>query len=65
MVARTYRVTWTDSAQRALDEVIAYIAQDSPDAAIQVLTYALEVATSLSILAERGRVVPEIGDASL
>ena len=65
MVTRTYRVIWTESAQRALGEVIAYIAQDSPDGAIRVLTEALDVAASLSTLAQRGRVVPEIGDPAL
>lgn len=65
MVTRTYRVIWTESAQRALDEVITYIAQDSPDRAPRVLIEALDVAGSLSTFPERGRVVPEIRDPAL
>ena len=65
MAARTRRVIWTESAQRALDEVVTYIAQDSPDGATRVLTRALDVAASLSTLAERDHVVREIGDATL
>lgn len=65
MAARTRRVVWTESAQRALDEVIDYIAQESTDNAVQVLTRALDTAASLSTLADRGRVVREIGDPTL
>jgi plasmid stabilization system protein ParE len=62
VVARTRRVVWGESAQSALDDALNDIAEDSPDGAIRVLTRALEVAESLSTLAERGRVVPEVGD---
>jgi plasmid stabilization system protein ParE len=62
---RTRQVIWTESAQRALDEVVAYIAQESSDGAIAVLTRALDTAASLSTLAERGRVVREIGESTL
>ena len=65
MVTRTRRVIWTESAQRALDEVVTYITQESSDRAIRVLTRALDVAASLSTLAERGHVVREIGDPTL
>lgn len=41
------------------------IAEDSRDGAIPVLTRALEVARSLSTLAERGRIVPEVGESTL
>ena len=43
MAARTRRVVWAESAQRALDEVIAYISQDSPDGAVRVLSRVLAV----------------------
>ena len=65
MAARTRRVIWTESARGALDEVITYIPHESPDGAAQVLTRALDAAASLSTLAERGRVVREIGDSTL
>ena len=65
MAARTRRVVWAESAQHALDEVIRSIAEDSPDGAVRVLIRALEVATSLATFAERGRIVPEIGESTL
>jgi len=45
--------------------VIAYIAQESPDGAAQLLTSALDTAANLSTLSERGRVVREIGESTL
>ena len=65
MAARTRRVVWAESAQVALDEVLGDIASASPAGAVQILTRALEVAESLATLADRGRVVPEVGDATL
>ena len=65
MAARTRRVVWGESAQAALDEVLSGIAENSLDGAIRVMTRAIEVAGSLSTLAERGRVVPEIGESAL
>lgn len=62
MAARQRPVVWTESAQRALDEVISYIAQESPSGALHVLDAALSAASSLTTLAARGRVVPEIDD---
>ena len=62
MAARVREVVWAESASDALDEVIAYIAQDSPQAAGHVLEAALEAAGSLATLSERGRVVPETND---
>lgn len=65
MAARTRRVVWGEAAQSALDAALDDIAESSLDGAIRVLTRALEVADSLSSLAERGRVVPEVGDSML
>lgn len=65
MDARQRAVVWTEAAQRALDEVIAYIAQDSASGALHVLDAALSAASSLATLAARGRVVPEIDDESI
>lgn len=65
MVARTRRVVWAESAQQALDEVLAFIAKDSPSGAARVLTRALDMAASLATLPERGRMVPEAGEPTL
>ena len=64
-MARRRAVAWSDSGQSALDEVVNYIHQDSPANARRVLTSALDAAASLETLAERGRVVPELGDSTL
>ena len=65
MADRVRSVVWSQSAQLVLDEVIAYINQESPQNARQVLLAALGAADSLAILAERGRVVPELADSSI
>ena len=65
MASRTRSVAWTPLARDGLDEVIAYIVEDSPEAADKVLEVVLSVAESLSVFSERGRVVPESGDRSI
>ena len=65
MVARPRRVEWAEAAAQALDEVIAYTVQQSPDGAARVLIRALDTAASLATLAERGRVVREVGESAL
>lgn len=65
MVARARQVAWTESALRALDEVLREIAKESEDGATRVLRRTVETAASLATFAERGRVVPEIGDSAL
>ena len=62
MAARVRTVVWAESAYAALDEVIAYIAQDSRQAAVRVLDRALEAAAGLATFAQRGRVIPELAD---
>ena len=65
MAGRQRRIVWTESARTALDDILTYIAKDSPDAAERVLRTALDAASSLASFAERGRVVPEIGDSTV
>ena len=65
MAARVREVIWAESARDALDAVIGYIAQDSPQAAVQVLDDALRAGASLATFAERGRVVPELNDPAI
>lgn len=59
------RVVWSQRALDSLDEVLSYISQDSSQGARSVATSALEIASSLSTLAERGRIVPEVGRSSI
>lgn len=65
MVVRSRQVDWAESASQALAQVIDDIAVTSPEGAVRVLEGAVDAAASLSILSERGRVVPEVGDAAL
>jgi toxin ParE1/3/4 len=62
MADRRRRVIWTEQAQSALDDILGYIAQDSPQAAKAVLKEALGAADGLATLSERGRIVPELDD---
>ncbi len=65
MAARVRSVVWAQSAHSALDEVIAYIAEDSRQTALQVLERALEAAAGLATLPERRRIVPELADPTI
>jgi len=60
VASRDRRVVWSAQARRQLDEAVEYISQDSLEAAQGFLLNALEAASSLSVLSERGRVVPEV-----
>jgi toxin ParE1/3/4 len=65
MADRERRVIWSAAALAALEEVLEYIAKESPSAARHVATQALAAADSLMTLSERGRVVPEVGDSAV
>jgi len=59
------KVIWSAQAASALGEAVGYISADSPSAAIKLLETTLEVAVSLDVHAERGRVVPELGSSTV
>lgn len=58
-------VVWSRSARDDLDEAIAYVAEDSPRNAVDLLGRLLQAADSLDELSERGRIVPERGDVRI
>ncbi len=62
MAARVRSVVWARSAYSVLDEVVAYIAQDSREAALQVFERALNAAAGFGTLSERGRLMPELNE---
>ena len=64
MAARR-QVVWSHLARRTLDEILDYVAQDSPAVAADLASTALARAASLDQYAERGRPVPEIGVQSV
>lgn len=55
-------VIWTPGARTDLDEIVTFIASDSPTAALAFLEEVSSKAESLSALSERGRIVPELAD---
>lgn len=65
MAGGTRDVAWTSLARDGLDEVLEYVAEDSPEAAEKVLEVVLSLAESLSVFSERGRVVPEVRDRTI
>ena len=62
MAERRREVIWTPGARTDLDEIVAYIAGDSFQAALAFLEEAFETAETLTTLSERGRIVPELND---
>jgi plasmid stabilization system protein ParE len=62
VVARRFRVTWTNLAQIDLDEAVSHIATQSQSSALSQLERLLSAAASLSELPDRGRTVPELAD---
>ena len=65
MSDRESEVLWTDTAVRDLEEIVSYIALDSPANARRVLVRLRTRAESLTSMVYRGRVVPELRDLSL
>lgn len=60
-----WRVVWSEPAWSNLEAAADYIAQDSRRYASSLVREARDAARSLSRLANRGRVVPEIGDPNV
>lgn len=60
MRERSRRVVWAEAAVRDLEEVISFIAADSPLNARRVLDRLQRKARSLETSPYRGRIVPEL-----
>ena len=60
MATQRREVIWTLRARDALDEAAAYVAQDSPSTAVDLVERAVGAAESLDTLSERGHIVPEL-----
>jgi plasmid stabilization system protein ParE len=58
-------VHWTETAARDLEDLIAFIAADSPGNARRVLTRLQERAAALEVHPARGRIVPELASFGL
>lgn len=60
MSERRFRVHWTEQAVRDLEEIVAYVAADSPGNARKLLKRLESRAEALDVAPLRGRVVPEL-----
>ena len=60
MARRSFRVQWAEAAVRDLEELVSYIAADSPLNAERVLAKLEKRARTLESAPVRGRVVPEL-----
>lgn len=60
-----HQVVWSPRSLDDVDEIAAYIAQDSEVYASAVVRKILKTARDLSTFPYRGRVVPEFGDESI
>ena len=58
--SRRYRVIWTETAARDLEEIISYIAKDSKQQATKVLRKIRGRSATLRSTPSRGRIVPEL-----
>jgi addiction module RelE/StbE family toxin len=65
MSSRRYRVIWTETASRDLEEIVAYIAQGSRQQARKVLKQIRGKTATLRSSPSRGRIVPEFLDFDL
>ena len=65
MGRRPRHIVWTEQARRWPDEILEYVAEDSPRAASELVLLFLGAAESLSTMSHRGRVVPEHGEESI
>ena len=55
------KVLWAKSARRDLESIVSWLADRSPQAALSTLDRLEARAKALATLADRGRVVPELG----
>ena len=57
---QTYQIIWAAVAERDLNEIITFIAIDSPANALKILKKIKRSASSLYTSPKRGRIVPEL-----
>ena len=60
-----YKVSWARVAEADLNNIILYIAEESPANARKILNKIKEKASSLTQFPERGRIVPELQDQGI
>ncbi|MBT4875918.1 MAG: type II toxin-antitoxin system RelE/ParE family toxin [Desulfobacula sp.] len=60
-----YKVIWASIAEKDLKNIIEYIAEESPQNALKILTKIRQNASGLYTLPERGRIVSELKDQGI
>lgn len=60
MASRRYRVIWTETATRDLEEIVSYIAKDSKKQTNTILKKIRGKSATLRSTPSRGRFVPEL-----
>ena len=60
-----YKVIWASVAEKDLKNIIEYIAEESPQNALKILTKIRLNASGLYTLPERGRIVSELKDQGI
>ena len=64
-MASRFRVEWTEAASSDLEDIIRFIARDSPLNATKLYKRLRKRAETLRTLPARGRVVPELADLEI
>ena len=64
-MSKQYRVHWAGIAEEDLKNIILYIAEDSLTNAREIFEKIKEKVSSLNLLPERGRTVPELQDQGI
>ena len=59
------KIRWTDRARDDLTQILDFIAQDNPDAAVRWVNVLVEAVERAGLFPLSGRVVPEIGRAEV
>jgi addiction module RelE/StbE family toxin len=65
VASRRYRVIWTETAARDLEDIASYIAKDSTQQATKVLKRVRAKSATLRSFPSRGRVVPELDELGI
>lgn len=59
------RVRWTDAARLDLEQIVQFVAEDSPSNALAVLERLEHRSQALDAMPHRGRIVPELRAAGV
>ena len=62
---KKYKISWSNTAEKDLLEIVEDIADDNPANALKVFKNIKQKASTLYTFPERGRVVPELRDQGI